>query len=343
MKLFAVFAIAAVASQTSAYTEQDRTEVNEWLSGMGFPILNAFNQMTPKMLKTLMSVYPVVKSEGAYEHFTALDVEVIFTAVSAINNCELCLSFHAMGLKGMNVSIDNVEAIVHGGIPADKKLAGLVTASKYAMSHNGILLEREKIHLAEAYGIEGSEVLAELNMIVGMMRGFNQIYVHLLGEGLVVEDFVGAHGAFAETYYKDRKPAALEVVQTAFMAWGTDDTDSIGSWMAEDGIIDASAQFKNTDIFKKYTGVKGMTEFWKNLKTMEFPDFTPNFIPVDAETVYVSVNYTPTISATGAKLDHKITDMQSWKVKDGKITSMRMYMGSVPEIDALFLEGKSDL
>jgi alkylhydroperoxidase family enzyme len=52
------------------------------------------------MLKTVMGAYGVVTAPGAFEYFTPEDVEVIFAAVSASNNCELCLSFHGMEMAG---------------------------------------------------------------------------------------------------------------------------------------------------------------------------------------------------------------------------------------------------
>merc|ERR1711918_256511 len=84
----------------------------------------------------------------------------IYAAASAANNCELCLSFHAMTLLKENASEEDVAAIVAGGLPRDEHLNGLVIAAKYALAHKGILLQREKQHLA-SLGF-GNEKMAEV-------------------------------------------------------------------------------------------------------------------------------------------------------------------------------------
>merc|ERR1719224_228242 len=135
------------------------------------------------------------------EHITPLDLEVIWTAVSSANNCEICLSFHAMTLMGAEKDAKEVEAIVAGGVPEDEKMAGLVVAAKYAMAHKGIFLEREKKHLA-MLGIEGDKLI-EITFAVGQMSALNMLYIHLISEGVDVEDFLQGAGPFKKTVYKE--------------------------------------------------------------------------------------------------------------------------------------------
>ena len=79
-------------------------------------------------------------------------------------------------------------------------MRGLVIASKYAIAHKGIFLDREKKHLA-TLGYEG-EKLTELNFLVGFMSAHNQNYVHLISEGLELEEMLQDVGPFAATVYK---------------------------------------------------------------------------------------------------------------------------------------------
>ena len=53
-------------------------------------------------------------------------VEVIWTATSAANNCEICLSFHAGALLGAEKPADEVATMAAGGVPKDPKMARLV-------------------------------------------------------------------------------------------------------------------------------------------------------------------------------------------------------------------------
>ena len=100
------------------------------------------------MLKTVMTNYLNLVSPDALEFLTPLDLEVIWTATSAANNCEICLSFHAGALLGAEKPADEVATMAAGGVPKDPKMARLVMAAKYVLAHKGILLEREKLHLS---------------------------------------------------------------------------------------------------------------------------------------------------------------------------------------------------
>ena len=65
---------------------------NEVGAFSGFPNLNAWKKMPPKMLKTVLNVYLPTLVEGAFETLGPKEIEIIYTAVSAANNCEMCLS-----------------------------------------------------------------------------------------------------------------------------------------------------------------------------------------------------------------------------------------------------------
>jgi AhpD family alkylhydroperoxidase len=154
--------------------------------------------MTPKLLLTVLKTYTTAMAPGAFEHFDAEAIETVYAAVSSSNNCEMCLSFHAMAL-GASASAEDIAEIVAGGLPKDPKMRTLVIASKYALAHKGIYLERERKHLA-MLGIEG-EKLVELTFLVGFMSAHNMNYVHLISMGLELEPMLQEVGPFAKTIY----------------------------------------------------------------------------------------------------------------------------------------------
>ena len=77
--------------------------------------MKIFNKMAPAHLVTLFSLYTKALGEGAFNYFTPQECEVIFAAISAVNNCEFCLSFHAMQMAQHGVSAADVQEISNGG------------------------------------------------------------------------------------------------------------------------------------------------------------------------------------------------------------------------------------
>jgi AhpD family alkylhydroperoxidase len=201
MKLFSIIT-AALASTASAYTAEEQAAAIKDITDKGFPPLAAFSMMTPKLLTVVMENYLNMMKPDTLEHLTPLDLETIFAAVSAANNCEICLSFHAMALAAAEgVDQSTVDLIAKGGVPAGTDLEPLVIAAKYAMAHKGIFLPREKAHL-KTMGIEGDKLI-EITYAVGQISALNELYVHLISEGVEVEDFLKASGPFKGTVYKD--------------------------------------------------------------------------------------------------------------------------------------------
>ena len=108
----------SLAAPAAAYTKKDREDAIKWITEeKGFPHLAAFDKMTPKMLKTVMTNYLNLVSPDALEFLTPLDLEVIWTATSAANNCEICLSFHAGALLGAEKPAEEVATMAAGGVP----------------------------------------------------------------------------------------------------------------------------------------------------------------------------------------------------------------------------------
>ena len=78
-------------------------EAKKYLSAIGMPYFNMFKKMSPQMVKTFVTVYQTTLSNEALAHLSTEELEVIYATVSAANNCEICLSFHAMAMDKSKV------------------------------------------------------------------------------------------------------------------------------------------------------------------------------------------------------------------------------------------------
>ena len=143
---------------TQAPTEEQKADALKYATETGgFPPLALWSmpQFTPAMVKLfcdkekLLDSYPMT-------YITNPEKQIIYTVVSAANNCEMCLSFHAMGsgpAMGGPLSQEDVKLIVDGGLPTQNERARTIAiATKYAICHKGLLLEREASHL-ESMGV----------------------------------------------------------------------------------------------------------------------------------------------------------------------------------------------
>ena len=86
----------------------------------------------------------------------------------------MCLSFHAAGLKQANHLEDaDIEALLEGALPSKPEARKLAIATKYAIAHKGILLEREKAHL-ESLGVS-QDFYAEVLFWAGQIHANNML------------------------------------------------------------------------------------------------------------------------------------------------------------------------
>jgi AhpD family alkylhydroperoxidase len=127
-------------------------------------------------------------------------MEAIFCAVSAANSCELCLTFHAMGLEKHGASKEDINAIVHQGQPTSKDILGHVYCAKLALAHKGVFLEREKEYLLKEFGL-GSEHVCEIIYLVGQISANNFLMVHMIANGVPVDDILTGLSPFSKTAY----------------------------------------------------------------------------------------------------------------------------------------------
>ena len=156
-----------------------------------------------QLFRTFLSINDVLSKEGAFEYIGPIEREVINTVTSAINNCEICLSFHTSSLARQKaMSSEDIALLAAGGLP-DNKYTNLAIAAKYANAHKGILLEREKAHLAElGFNLDHQY---EVTFLVGQMTANNYVFASLINEGAPVEDGLKKMGPFKDTVYKALK------------------------------------------------------------------------------------------------------------------------------------------
>ena len=228
---------------TQAPTEEQKADALKYATETGgFPPLALWSmpQFTPAMVKLFTDKEKLVNSYPM-TYITNPEKEIIYAVVSAANNCEMCLSFHAMGM-GQTLSPEDCKLIVDGGLPTQNERARTIAiAAKYAICHKGLLLEREAAHL-ESMGVS-KEMYGEILFLCGQIhastcvaikfRGASQswpprhrrdvsstehsthwliftqannmLMVYLIQQGVAVEEMLQAVGPFASTVYAKKE------------------------------------------------------------------------------------------------------------------------------------------
>ena len=194
---------------TQAPTEEQKADALKYATETGgFPPLAAWSmpQFTPAMVKLFTDKEKLVNSYPM-TYITDAEKEIIYAVVSAANNCEMCLSFHAMGsgpAMGGPLSQEDVKLIVDGGLPTQNERARTIAiATKYAICHKGLLLEREASHL-ESMGVT-KEMYGEILFFAGQIHANNMLMVYLIQQGVAVEEMLQAVGPFASTVYAKKE------------------------------------------------------------------------------------------------------------------------------------------
>ena len=190
---------------TQAPTEEQKADALKYATETGgFPPLALWSmpQFTPAMVKLFTDKEKLVNSYPM-TYITNPEKEIIYAVVSAANNCEMCLSFHAMGM-GQTLSPEDCKLIVDGGLPTQNERARTIAiAAKYAICHKGLLLEREALHL-ESMGVS-KEMYGEILFLCGQIHANNMLMVYLIQQGVAVEDMLQAVGPFASTVYAKKE------------------------------------------------------------------------------------------------------------------------------------------
>jgi len=137
--------------------------------------------------------------------------------------------------------------------------------------------------------------------------------------------------------------APISMVKRVFALWGagkflgSNANLELAKLFAEDVVVDASADMKNTDMFKIYQGIDGLGQWCKNLSRMEFHHEVPVAFKGPQGLVYVYDSYEVKVLDTG-KASSKIHDMQAWTFKNGKLARMKFFWGNPGAIDELFIK-----
>jgi AhpD family alkylhydroperoxidase len=169
----------------------------------GFPPLGYWKMMTPATVSVM--VKKEIALRDTLDFVTPMELQVIYCVVSAANNCEMCLSFHSLGLKkGEAISDADLTVLRSGGIPETEFLANghgrlksIAFAAKYCIAHKGILLPRERKHLRKM-GFDGPE-LAEITFCCGHIHANNMLMVSLIEQNCPVEETLRGVGPFGES------------------------------------------------------------------------------------------------------------------------------------------------
>ena len=114
----------------------------------GFPPLGVWKMMSPATVSVM--VKKEIAMRDTLDFVTPMELQVIYCVVSAANNCEMCLSFHSLGLKkGEAISDADLTVLRSGGIPETEFLANghgrlksISFAAKYCIAHKGITSPR---------------------------------------------------------------------------------------------------------------------------------------------------------------------------------------------------------
>lgn len=186
------------------YSHDEKAEAMKAVVDAGFPELGVFTQMAelnPNLIKLFIQKEVLVNS-FPMKFISEVEKQIIYVVVSSANNCEMCLSFHTAALlKQGLISQSDLDLLVAGGLPVNPKYKRLAIAAKYALSHKGILLEREKEHLRKL-GIS-KETYAEILFFVGQIHANNMLFVYLISESCPIEEMLKKIGPFKNTVYKN--------------------------------------------------------------------------------------------------------------------------------------------
>lgn len=135
---------------------------------------------------------------------------------------------------------------------------------------------------------------------------------------------------------------AIGLVMKVFELWGTgvflDATkgpEAFKQYFTDDVVFDCAARMENTEGYRKYEGEADFFAWITFLSGIEFPDFTVRGCSMLNDAVITSVSYTPTVKSTN-KTGPLITDVFTWKFRDGKISSTKHYWGNPAALDACF-------
>ena len=88
-----------------------------------------------------------------------------------------------------------------------------------------------------------------------------------------------------------------------------------------------------------YHGLQGFCDFFAFIQTFRQPDYSLlEMLHSGTGTVIVKESLTPTVIATNKTAAHAMQNLVEYKVRDGKLASMKVYWGEPATFDALFVK-----
>lgn len=111
------------------------------------PVVKIINGRSTLAAALLLEGITVVEAGGA---FSLQERELLITAISGYNGCELCAQIHADLAKKAGVGTEDIQNVTAGAIPGTPRLAQLVKLTWLLMEKKGKLSgEEEKKLIAE--------------------------------------------------------------------------------------------------------------------------------------------------------------------------------------------------
>ena len=88
-----------------------------------------------------------------------------------------------------------------------------------------------------------------------------------------------------------------------------------------------------------YHGLQGFCDFFAFISTFRQPDYSLlEMLHSGTGTVIIKESLTPTVIATNKTAAHAMQNLVEYKVRDGKLASMKVYWGEPTTFDKLFVK-----
>jgi AhpD family alkylhydroperoxidase len=173
-----------MSTSTEQTTDLGTAVESQAEAAFGF-VPNLIREMTdhhPGVGATYLAANDAIEENGV---LTPAEQQAVILAISSYNDCHYCTKAHAAAGRAAGLDPDAVAAINAGGLPDDKRLAGLVQATRRVMGKRG-WLDADDLAGLEAKGV-GRDAVYEIVAFVGIKTISN--YVNHIADTPVDEAF----------------------------------------------------------------------------------------------------------------------------------------------------------